>query len=55
MAKPNPNKESQKYAKKASPDTRVEDVGAEITTNNNIDHITLVEDNKYKRKDRTTC
>ena len=55
VAKPNPNKESQKHAKKASPDNRFEDVGAEITSNNDIDHITLVEDKKCKSKDCTTC
>ena len=50
--------ESQRDARKASPDTRVEHVGAEITTNKyryDIDHITPIEDKKYKNKDRPTC
>ena len=57
-AKPNPNKESPRHAKKANPDTRVENVGAEIITNKSrydIDHITPIEDKKCKSKHCTTC
>ena len=57
-AKANPNKESPRHAKKASPDTRVEKVGTEITTKksrDDIDNITPIEDKKMKRKDRTNC
>ena len=45
-------------ARTTSPDTSVEKVGAEITTNksrDDIDHITPMEDKKFKRKDRNTC
>ena len=52
-AKPNPNKESQRHAKKAISDTRVENAHSEITTNKSryyIDHITTLEERKCRVK-----